>query len=138
MVAHRSNSLGAPEPGKSATVETRLDKEAVNVATEAGFRELIETGYHIQVICEEDAYRKNSVWHGLWALRAFNDKGAEKQLVTARARQGGDRIKVRTFKTVTGLVSFLVDLGFEVVAFPVFKGQSWTYVAAQAEHADDG
>lgn len=113
-----------------------LEQEAPNVVTEAGFRDLIESGYHVEVICKEDAYRKNSVWHGLWVLRAVSDEGVEKQLVTARARGGGDYIQVRTFKTVTGLVSFLIDLGFSVVAFPVFEGQRWNYTLSEMEGSD--
>ena len=110
-----------------------LAKEAPNVVTEAGFKDLIESGYHVEVVCMGDAYRKNSVWHGLWVLRAANDEGVEKQLVTARARTSGDSIQIRTFKTVTGLVSFLIDLGFSVVAFPVYEGQRWTYTLSQSE-----
>ncbi|MEO1556278.1 MAG: hypothetical protein AAFS01_07580, partial [Pseudomonadota bacterium] len=70
-----------------------LAKEAPNVVTEAGFKDLIESGYHVEVVCMEDAYRKNSVWHGLWVLRAVSDEGIEKQLVTARARTSGDAIQ---------------------------------------------
>ena len=110
-----------------------LEQEAPNVVTEAGFRDLIESGYLVEVVCKEDAYRKNSVWHGLWVLRAVSEDGVEKQLVTARARSGGDYIQVRTFKTVTGLVSFLVDLGFSVIAFPVYEGLRWTYTLSQTE-----
>lgn len=113
---------------------TDLAKEAPNVVTEAGFKELIESGYQVEVVCKEDAYRKNSVWHGLWVLRAISHEGVEKQLVTARARSGGDHIQVRKFKTVTGLVSFLIDLGFSVVSFPVYEGQRWTFMLS---HTDD-
>ena len=135
-MTHRSNSLGAPKDRKSATVDMDFEKEAPNVVTEAGFRELIESGYHVEVVCKEDAYRKNSVWHGLWILRAVNDDGVEKQLVTARARRGGDYIQIRKFKTVTGLVSFLIDLGFSVIAFPVYEGQRWTFTLSQEEDGD--
>ena len=135
-MAHRSNSLGAPKDRKSAAVDMDLEKEAPNVVTEAGFRDLIESGYHVEVVCKEDVYRKNSVWHGVWILRAVNDDGVEKQLVTARARRGGDYIKVRKFKTVTGLVSFLIDLGFTVIAFPVLEGQRWTFTLSSEEDGD--
>ncbi|MEP2096473.1 MAG: hypothetical protein ABJV68_09365 [Paracoccaceae bacterium] len=135
-MTHQSNSLGAPNDRKCATVDMDLEKEAPNVVTEAGFRDLIEAGYHVEVVCKEDAYRKNSVWHGVWILRAVNDDGVEKQLVTARARRGGDYIKVRNFKTVTGLVSFLIDLGFTVIAFPVLEGQRWTFTLSQEEDGD--
>ena len=110
-----------------------LAKEVPNVVTEAGFKDLIESGCHVEVVCKGDAYRKNSVWHGLWVLRAVNDEGVEKQLVTARARGSGDHIQIRTFKTVTGLVSFLIDLGFSVIAFPVYEGQRSTYTLSQTD-----
>lgn len=109
-----------------------LRKEAPNVVTEAGFKRLVEAGYSVEVVCKQDAYRKNSVWHGIWLLRAVNEDGVEKELVTARARPDGDFIQLRMFKTVTGLVSFLIDLGFSVVAFPVYEGQRWTCTLADA------
>ena len=118
---------------KERAMAMDLAKEAPNVVTEAGFKDLIESGYHVEVVCMEDAYRKNSVWHGLWVLRAVSDEGIEKQLVTARARTSGDAIQIRKFKTVTGLVSFLIDLGFSVVAFPVYQGQRWTFTLSQSE-----
>lgn len=118
---------------KERAMAMDLAKEAPNVVTEAGFKELIESGYHVEVVCKGDAVRKNSVWHGLWVLRAVSDEGVEKQLVTARARSEGDHIQIRTFKTVTGLVSFLIDLGFSVIAFPVHEGQRWTYTLSQSD-----
>ena len=118
---------------KERAMAMDLAKEAPNVVTEAGFKDLIESGYHVEVVCKVDAYRKNSVWHGVWVLRAVNDEGVEKQLVTARARNAGDYIQIRTFKTVTGLVSFLIDLGFSVIAFPVYEGQRWTFTLSQSE-----
>lgn len=115
-----------------------LAKEAPNVVTAAGFKTLVESGYSVEVVCKQDAYRKNSVWHGIWLLRAVNDDGVEKELVTARARPDGDFIQLRTFKTVTGLVSFLIELGFSVVAFPVYEGQRWTFTLAETEDGSDG
>jgi hypothetical protein len=117
----------------SATMEMSLAKEEPNVVTEAGFKDLIESGYHVEVVCKVEAFRKNSVWHGLWVLRAVSEDGVEKQLVTARARSEGDHIQIRTFKTVTGLVSFLINLGFSVIAFPVHEGQCWTYTLSQSD-----
>ncbi|GIT88711.1 hypothetical protein [Roseobacter sp. OBYS 0001] len=113
-----------------------LQKEAPNVVTEAGFKMLVESGYRVEVVCKQDAYRKNSVWHGVWLLRAVNEDGVEKELVTARARPNGDFIQLRVFKTVTGLTSFLIDLGFSVVAFPVYEGQRWTYTLADMPDDD--
>lgn len=114
-------------------MEMSLAKEEPNVVTEAGFKDLIESGYHVEVVCKVEAFRKNSVWHGLWVLRAVSEDGVEKQLVTARARSEGDHIQIRTFKTVTGLVSFLINLGFSVIAFPVHEGQCWTYTLSQSD-----
>ena len=133
IMAHGSSSFGVPKERKERAVAIDLRKEAPNVVTEAGFKILVESGHSVEVVCKQDAYRKNSVWHGIWLLRAVNEDGVEKELVTARARPDGDFIQLRTFKTVTGLVSFLIDLGFSVVAFPVYEGQRWTYTLADAE-----
>ncbi|WP_234417193.1 hypothetical protein [Loktanella sp. Alg231-35] len=114
-------------------MEMSLAKEEPNVVTEAGFKVLIESGYHVEVVCKTAAFRKNSVWHGLWVLRAVSEEGVEKQLVTARARSEGDHIRIRTFKTVIGLMSFLIDLGFSLIAFPVNEGQRWSYSLSQSD-----
>lgn len=108
-------------------------KEAPNVVTEAGFRDLIASGYHVEILCMGDAYRKNSVWCGHWVLSAVNDQGCQRHLVTARARTSGDSIKIRTFKTITGLVSLLVDMGFAFVSFPVYEGQRCTVTLSECD-----
>lgn len=132
-----TNGSGVPKTKRGRAVAIDLQKEAPNVVTEAGFKMLVESGYSVEVVCKQDAYRKNSVWHGIWLLRAVNEDGVEKELVTARARPDGDFIQLRTFKTVTGLTSFLIDLGFSVVAFPVNEGQRWTYTLADTPEAEE-
>ena len=136
FMAHRNQWLRCAQRQEERAVAIDLQKEAPNVVTEAGFKMLVESGYSVEVVCKQDAYRKNSVWHGIWLLRAVNDDGVEKELVTARARPDGDFIQLRVFKTVTGLTSFLIDLGFSVVAFPVYEGQRWTYTLADTPDDD--
>jgi len=84
------------------------DIEAPNVVTEARFRELVETGYSAEILCQESAHKKGPSYYGVWIMRAVSDAGVEKLLVTARTRTTHNDIKIREFKTITGVVSFLI------------------------------
>lgn len=99
--------------------------DAPNVVTEARFRELIESGYSADVLCQETAYKKGPTYHGIWIMRAVSDDGAEKLLVTARNTSSD--IKIREFKTITGVVSFFIGIGFPRANVPLFEGQSTSH-----------
>lgn len=98
-----------------------LEKEAPNVVTEARFRDLAESGYTIEVICTEDAHKKGPSWYGTWVLRAVSDEGVSKLLVTARTRTSHNDIKIREIKTATGVISFLLGIGFSHADIPLKK-----------------
>ena len=100
-----------------------LDKEAPNVVTEPRFRDLAISGYRVEVVCKEDAFKKGPNWHGVWILRAVSDEGVEKLLVTARTRTSRNDIKIREIKTVTGIISFLQGIGFTHTDIPLEKGK---------------
>jgi len=51
----------------------------------------------------------------------------EKLLVTARTRTTYNDIKIREFKTITGVVSFLVGVGFSHADVPLKEGQRTTH-----------
>ncbi|OWU67083.1 hypothetical protein ATO2_16665 [Roseovarius sp. 22II1-1F6A] len=100
-----------------------LDKEAPNVVTEPRFRDLVASGYRVEVVCKEDAYKKGPNWHGVWILRAVSDDGVEKLLVTARTRTTLNDIKIREIRTVTGVISFLQGVGFSHADIPLEEGK---------------
>ena len=99
------------------------DIEAPNVVTEARFRELVETGYSAEILCQESAHKKGPSYYGVWIMRAVSDAGVEKLLVTARTRTTHNDIKIREFKTITGVVSFLIGIGFFHADVPLEEGQ---------------
>jgi len=101
------------------------DIEAPNVVTEARFRELVESGYSAEILCQESAHKKGPSYYGVWIMRVVSDDGVEKLLVTARTRTTHNDIKIREFKTITGIVSFLVGIGFSHADVPLEEGQ-WT------------
>lgn len=105
-------------------METELNKETPNVVTELRFRQLLAEGYHVEVVCQVEANRKASVWYGEWIVRVVNPEGTfEKLLVTAPRRVGEiDEIKVRVFKTINGLSSFMHEMGFVHLDIPFFVG----------------
>ena len=103
-----------------------LEKAAPNVVTETKFRDLAAEGYTVEVVAQSDALKKGPSWHGVWIIRAVSDDGMEKLLVTARTRTSRGDIKIREFKTVTGVISFLVGIGFSHADIPLEEGQRTT------------
>ncbi|MGB3556498.1 MAG: hypothetical protein WBA25_17855 [Jannaschia sp.] len=105
---------------------TDLEKEAPNVVTEAGFRQLLAKGYQAEVVCRGNAYLKASVWYGEWIIRAIDqERSIEKLLVNIPRRLQGDSDKVITikvFKTINGLSTFMHRAGFAHVDVPYFEG----------------
>lgn len=95
-----------------------------NVITEQGLRELAEKGHGIEVLCQAGPKRKGPSWYGLWIMRTIGADGKEKLLVTARTRVTQNAIKVREFKTATGLISFLIGIGFSHANIPLREGET--------------
>ena len=94
-----------------------------NVTTEQGLRTLAEEGHTVEVLCKADPERKGPSWYGLWIMRIVGSDGQEKILVTARTRLTQNAIKVREFKTATGVISFLVGVGFSRASIPMRNGE---------------
>ena len=98
-----------------------------NVITEQGLRELTEQGHGVEVLCLTDPERKGPSWYGLWIMRTVGADGKEKLLVTARTRLNQNAIKVREFKTATGVISFLVGVGFSQASIPMKNGEKTSH-----------
>ena len=98
-----------------------------NVTTEQGLRALAEEGHTIEVLCKADPERKGPSWHGLWLIKTLGTDGQEKLLVTARTRLTQNAIKVREFKTATGVISFLVGVGFSQASIPMKNGEKTSH-----------
>ncbi|MEP0453707.1 MAG: hypothetical protein ABJD57_12595 [Roseibium sp.] len=111
------------------------DIEAPNVVTEARFRELVESGYSAEILCQESAHKKGPSYYGVWIMRVVSDDGVEKLLVTARTRTTYNDIKIREFKTISGVVSFFIGLGFAHVDLPLEAGTSRTHKLAPPNKA---
>ena len=109
------------------------DIEAPNVVTEARFRELVESGYSAEILCQESAHKKGPSYYGVWIMRVVSDEGVEKLLVTARTRTTYNDIKIREFKTISGVVSFFIGLGFAHVDLPLEAGTSRSHKLAPSD-----
>lgn len=93
-------------------------EEAPNVVTEDGLRGLLAQGYLIEVVCRAGAEKRHNSWYGTWVIRAVTEDGRDdKMLVTSRSY-----LKVREFKTIVGLVSFLADMGCKTASIPLEQG----------------
>jgi hypothetical protein len=101
-----------------------LEREAPNVVTEAGFRSLLQSAYHAEVVCKCTAENRRAVWYREWIIRAVDStQKREKLLVLARRKSGdADEVVARTFKTANGLISFLYSMGFAQISIPLYKG----------------
>lgn len=111
------------------------ENEAPNVVTEGGFRELVESGYRAEILCQEPAHRKGPSYYGVWVMRAVSDEGVEKLLVTARTRTTYNDIKIREFKTITGVVSFLIGIGFSHADVPLEEGHQTSHKLAATDQS---
>ncbi|MFN7609458.1 MAG: hypothetical protein ACK5QX_00760 [bacterium] len=109
------------------------DIEAPNVVTEARFRELVERGYSAEILCQESEPQKGPSYYGGWIMRVVSDDGVEKLLVTARTRTTYNDIKIREFKTISGLVSFFLGLGYTHVDLPLVAGTSRSHKLASSD-----
>lgn len=107
-------------------MNTETDLE-INVITEQGLRALAEEGQTVEVLCKADPERKGPSWYGLWIMRIVGNDGQEKILVTARTRLTQNAIKVRGFKTATGVISFLVGIGFSQASIPMKNGKKTSH-----------
>ena len=98
-----------------------------NVTTEQGLRALAKEGHAVEVLCKAQPERKGPSWYGLWIMRTIGNDGQEKILVTARTRLTQNAIKVREFKTATGVISFLVGAGFSQANIPMKNGEKTSH-----------
>ncbi len=64
--------------------------------------------YSAEILCQETAHQKGPSYYGVWIMRVVSDEGVEKLLVTARTRTTYNDIKIREFKTISGVVSFFL------------------------------
>ena len=99
----------------------------LNVTTEQGLRALAEEGHTVEVLCKADPERKGPSWYGMWIMRTVGNDGQEKILVTARTRVTQNAIRVREFKTATGVISFLVGIGFAQASIPMKNGETTSH-----------
>ena len=95
--------------------------ESREAVYEEKFRELVKYGHQVMVVCLRTPIRRAGVFHGLWDIRCVSADGRDEQvLVVARQELGGPR--PRTFKTLAGIVSFLLTLGLVAVSVPMVEG----------------
>lgn len=110
---------------------SETNKEKPNVVSETQFHELVQRGFHVEVVAAKDATKVSSVWYGLWFVRVVSeDRSFEKLLTSARSVNVGgfDR---REFKTANGLISFLHRNGFKTSSVPLYEGGRETHILGE-------
>ena len=96
-----------------------MDGATPNVVTEDGLRDLLSDSYLIEVICNQTAEKRHNSWSGSWVVHAVAEDGQDsRMLVTSRSV-----FKLREFKTIVGLVSFLADMGCLSANIPLTAGR---------------
>ncbi|MGQ0563538.1 MAG: hypothetical protein ACT4OK_00520 [Gemmobacter sp.] len=90
------------------------------VILQAGLKEALNEGGIVEAHCVEDAEKFGNVWQGSWRIYLrIGDQTA--LLVISRG------LEPREFKTVTGLISFGVELGLNTIPVPLKKGGQVTW-----------
>lgn len=90
------------------------------VILQAGLKEALTEGGIVEAHCVEDAKKVGNIWQGNWRIYLrLGDQTA--LLVIARG------LEPREFKTITGLVSFGVELGLTTVPVPLRGGDKVTW-----------
>lgn len=98
-------------------------EEAPNVVTEPRFRDLLTQGFVAEIVCQEDCSRRSGSWYGQWIMHVTDEDGRQERLLVKIPRHGHLDVEARVFKTVNGLVSFMLELGFETANIPLREGQ---------------
>ena len=100
-------------------MSTPITNSAPNVVSEDGLKEELSRGWQIEVICKKAAEKRQANWYGAWGIRIISPDGRnERTLVTYRKD-----MEQRLFRTVYGLISFLVECGISRPTLPLSEGQ---------------
>ena len=92
--------------------------ELPNGVSEEGLRELVDQGYTTEVVCVDDPQYTGQYFMGKWNIRAVSPDGeSEMVLVTQRKTK-----QPREIKTIIGVISLLVGLGYDGVNLPMRAG----------------
>ena len=106
-------------PHEDLSVSTPITNSAPNVVSEDGLKEELSRGWQIEVICKKAGEKRQANWHGAWGIRIISPDGKnERTLVTYRKD-----MEQRLFRTINGLVSFLVECGINRPTVPLSEGQ---------------
>lgn len=91
-------------------------RDLVPVVFETGLKEALRNGGIVEILCVAEAEKNFNIYQGAWKIRVhIGDQTA--YLATSRSTAP------REFKTVTGLISFALDLGFSIVSIPLRQGE---------------
>lgn len=111
-------------------------KRPPDVVSVAGLQDVLDSGWHLHVVCRKAPELRGYQWHGSWYLVAADPESDEwVVLVTARERQRAKNemrsqsrstkdIEFREIKTASGLISLLTEFGFRNVGVPTEEGSS--------------
>ncbi len=96
-----------------------LMQDAPNVVSEDGLRMLLAEGHSADVVCRVTPKRTSAQWSGVWTVHCVSPDGAMRRLlVTSR-----NNMVAREFRTINGLVSFLVGIGLTMASIPMLEGK---------------
>ena len=92
-------------------------RSVAQIVMEKDLPGMVAAGASVTVTCAEIPIRRTAGWHGRWTVTVQSADGESLHLVTTC-----DPSEARVFKTLTGIVSHLVGLGFEPIAIPMAEG----------------
>ena len=109
-----------------ARLSSNPGRDDARVVTEIDLKSLLRQGYTVDVIAQDEPYRRGPMWYGLWIVVAVDDNRTFERTLTSMRRKGQDRTP-REFKTANGLLSFLHRLGFRSITVPMEQDSRATH-----------
>lgn len=96
-----------------------MRSDAAPVIVEDKLKEVLATGRGgLRIVCADTPTRRGSSWGGDWHVYAVTDEGERWVLMTYRLAQ-------RTFKSLAGISSLVIDLGLPRLMVPHHEGEAY-------------
>lgn len=89
------------------------------VIVEENLKQVLVSGQGgLRVVCVEEPTRRGSSWNGNWHVYAVSEEGERWVLMTYRLAQ-------RTFRSLAGISSLIIDLGLPRLMVPHHEGEAY-------------
>lgn len=96
-----------------------MRNDAAPVIVEENLKQVLASGQGgLRIVCTENLTRRGSTWNGDWHVYAVSEEGERWVLMTYRLAQ-------RTFRSLAGISSLVIDLGLPRLMVPHHEGEAY-------------